>query len=141
MKKLIKAQQDIFAMAIINPDMCQNLAVRVSVKQAGEGPIPHVHVRWKNGKECCIRLDKAKYSERHKNQPQMPKDVKDSFICIMESERQSRYNSVNVNGIARFATGYEMAVDIWCNTYEHGSYAKFSMDENDMPIMPDYSSL
>ena len=45
------------------------------------------------------------------------------------------------NGKYRHATGYEAAVTEWVDAFEHGSYDKFKLDDNGVPVMPDYSKL
>lgn len=50
----------------------------------------------------------------------------------MKSQWNSRLSS---------GTGYERAVDIWVDTFEDGSYDKFTLDDNGVPVMPNYDEL
>ena len=133
-------------MAIINPYLCDQGPIQIEVEQRNEGPIPHMHVyldHTRDKKNCAyIRLDKAEYMPKHDSTP-LGKS-KDEFIKIMTSEWDGYYFKNSKTGEIRTATGYEMAVKIWVDTYEHISIEKcnkFKFDENGNLIMPDYSKL
>lgn len=133
------------AMSLINPQLCRQLGLKISVMQGGEGPIPHVHVYrgsdFDSGDCTYIRLDKPEYSQHH-NKPviELSKKEKEAFIQIMKSKWPKYYHE-SADGSVRKATGYEAAVDTWVDTYEDGDYSKFQLDMNGDPIMPDYSFL
>lgn len=135
-RKIVEDKEYITSSAMINPQLSEHLSIEVRVLQGGEGPIPHVHVyhdKTRNPKRCsAVRLDKAEYSQHHKNLPPLDRKMKEEFIQIMNSRwvrRGSEY------------TGYVNSVDTWVDTYEHGDYSKFDLDENGVPKMPDYEEL
>jgi len=133
----------IVAMSVINPQFCRNHTVQVELEQRDEGPIPHLHVYHDhtcNPKKCSyVRLDKAEYSPHHPVIA-LPKNVKQEFIECMSKPWTKQYIA-SINGDIQIATGYEAAVSIWVDTYEGGSYSKFNLDENGIPIMPNYEEL
>ena len=132
----------IVAMSIINPQFCKNHSIQIELEQSDEGPIPHVHVyhdHTRNPKKCSyVRLDKAEYSEHHPV-VKLPRKAKREFIDCMKSSWGKQY-ILSIDGDVRVATGYEAAVNIWVDTYED-DYSKFNLDENGIPIMPDYENL
>lgn len=155
MKKYVKSvdslygKEPIMAMATINPKLCEQKSIRVEVVQGGEGPSPHVHVYWNNGKVSYVSLIDAAYSDHHdeENTPFRAKQ-KSEFIEIMSKiwkkyaiELNSLDSNGNPTGDTYFtpATGYEAAVQIWCDTY--GGEDKFNYDTDGRPIMPDYNKL
>lgn len=146
MKKLVKQNDYIQAMAIINPQFCNTHTIQVEIEQRNEGQIPHIHVyhdHTRNPKKCSfIRLDIPKYSEHHKKGKNKPLDskLKKEFIELMEST-WGKYIIQESGGIYRPATGYEAAVMIWVDTYEEGDLSKFNTDENGDLIPLDYSNL
>lgn len=144
MKKVIKSAEYISCMALINPQLAEQCGILVEVFQRDEGSIPHVHVfhdKTRNPKKCSwVRLDKPEYSDHHGKIVTMPKKVKDEFIKIMTGTWK-KHVVENPDGTFRSATGYEAAVDIWVDTFEHGSYAKFPKDSNGNLILIDYSNL
>lgn len=131
------------AMSTINPRLNKQLSIDVAIYDTNEGPIPHVHVfldKTRNPKNCAVvRLDKAEYSTHH-GEPvvKMNKKQKDQFIRIMTSEWKW---SPKLPDGGVYPTGYERAVDIWVESFEDGSYDKFTFDSNGSLVMPDYSSL
>ena len=134
----------ITAMATINPGLCKKYGIEVEIEQRNEGDVPHLHVYHntnRNPKECSyIRLDKAEYSTHHKDNLPLSKKLKIQFIEIMSTVWMKHYHE-SPDGSIRAATGYEVAVDTWVECYEDGSYAKFTLDQNGDPIMPDYNKL
>ena len=144
MKRAVKSSEYIRCMALINPPLTKQTSILIEVFQQNEGPIPHVHVfhdKSRNPKKCSVvRLDRPEYSTHHKDVIRMPKNVKDEFIKIMTSE-WPKHIVENPDGTYRPATGYEAAVDIWADTYEDGSYAKFPTDSEGNLISLDYSNL
>lgn len=91
------------------------------------------HDKTRNPKNCsAVRLDKAEYSEHHKDLPILNKKQKEEFLKLMKSTWNRRGSSYN---------GYVESVDTWVDTYEHGNYDKFSLNDEGMPEMPDYSKL
>lgn len=149
MKRYIKNTEQfeelhtIECMSRINPQLCENLQITVDVVQGGEGPIPHVHVYHDkncNPKKCSyVRLDVAEYSTHHKYNIPLPSKLKKQFIEVMTSIWR-KYFIETPSGL-RPATGYEAAVNTWVDTYEHGDYSKFTLDEKGELIPPDYSQL
>lgn len=151
MKRLIYVDDEsnnldpIEAMAVINPQLCKKLGLRVAVVQGGEGPIPHIHVyrgSTTDPKQCSyVRLDTGQYSDHH-NKPglKFSKKEKEAFIAIMESICPKQYHEC-ADGTMRKATGYEAAVDTWVDTYEDGDYSKFTLNTQGDPVMPDFSEL
>ena len=131
-------------MALINPQLIEKYNIIVELIQIGQGLIPHVrvyHNKSKNPKKCSlVRLDKPEYLDHLGKIVKMPKKVKDKFICIMNSEWR-QYIVQNPDGTFRPANGYEVAVDIWVDAYEKGSYDKFPKDENGNLISIDYSNI
>ena len=133
------------ATAIVNPMLCKQLGINVTVVQGGEGPIPHMHIY--HGQDvdlnnCSyVRLDCAEYSDHH-NRPslKLSKKQKEALVQVMESPCPKHFREMG-DGTLRQMTGYEAAVDTWVQTYEDGSYAKFKLDTNGDPICPDYSAL
>lgn len=125
------------AMSTINPQLNRQLSIDVVVFDNDEGPIPHVHVyldKTRDPRKCAVvRLDRAEYSTHH-GEPvvKMNKNQKREFLRIMKSQWNSRLSS---------GTGYERAVDIWVDAFEDGSYEKFTLDTNGVPVMPDYETL
>lgn len=143
MKKLIRGTQYIEAMASINPQLCENKTILVEVEQRNEGPIPHLHVyhdKTRNPKKCSyIRLDKAEYSKHHKDGKKLNDKLKREFIEVM-NEPWKKHIIETPTGY-RAATGYEASVEIWSDTYEHGSLDKFPTDSEGNIIQLDYSAL
>lgn len=136
-------KENIFAMALINPQYTKKLTIQAEVMQGGEGPIPHIHVYHdKTRKKCSyIRLDCPEYSDHHannKNVP-LPKKLKREFLELMD-ELWSGYVIKTPSGY-RPATGYEAACYIWADTYEDGSLDKFKLDDDGNLITPNYKSL
>lgn len=140
------------AMSTINPQMCKNNIIRIELIQSNEGPNPHVHVYSggdKSGKCSCVSLTKAEYAEHHSDYPPLTKKEKAEFIKIMSAIWSKQYielyeldddgNPTDETYPVR-ATGYEAAVQIWCDTY-HNSERFFKFDVEGRPIMPDYSQL
>lgn len=137
MYRYVSNASTISAMTTINPRLNKRMSIDVVVYDTNEGPVPHVHVfldKTRNPKNCSVvRLDKAEYSTHHSGKlTTMNKKQKREFIDIMKSEWNDRRGK---------STGYERAVDIWVDAFEDGSYEKFVMDENGVPVMPDYSVL
>lgn len=141
MKKLV--HRPINCMSKINPSLTENLSIEVIIWDGNEGEIPHVHVyhdKTRNKRKCSVvRLNKAEYSSHHKFNIAMPKDVKRQFIQVMTAVWPGR--SILEKGKYRHATGYEAAVIEWVGAFEHGSYEKFRLDDNGVPVMPDYDKL
>ena len=130
-------------MAIINPQLCNNISIQVEVEQRDEGPIPHMHVyhnKTRNPKECSyIRLDAPEYSTHHKDNIPLSNKLKKEFIQVMTQPWQKHI--IAVPSGYRPATGYEAAVDIWVDTFEKGDYSKFNLDADGNVIPIDYSKL
>lgn len=132
-----QSEQEVSAMSTINPQLNRQLSIDVVVFDNNEGPIPHVHVyldKTRNPNNCAVvRLDCPEYSTHHGYQVvKMNKKQKREFLYVMQSQWNSRLSS---------GTGYERAVDIWVDAFEGGSYDKFTLDDNGVPIMPDYDTL
>lgn len=135
----------VVAMATINPQLCKKFGIAVEVEQRDEGPIPHLHVYWdstRNPRKCSyIRLDKPEYSDHHGEVSKpLPKECKKQFLEIMNSEWPKTFHEL-ADGTVKKATGYEAAVDTWVDTYENGSYDKFTLDNDGNLVALDYSTL
>ena len=142
MKCYIKFNENILAEAQVNPSYCNSHGIDVRVIQGGEGTIPHVHVYW-NGHENCAYIDlrTGDYAEHHdKTTDIMTKEIKFRFIENMTNIYEGTAFQY-LDGTWHPATGYEYAVQTWCNTYEHGNYSKFNFDLNGRLMMPDFFKL
>ena len=141
---LIIEEHPLIEMAIINPNMCNQMTIQIEVEQRDEGPIPHLHVyhnKERNPKECSyIRLDKCAYSTHHKDNLPLPKNLKKQFLKVMNSIYRGRVIYDNNDNVYP-ATGYQAAVMIWAETFENGSLDKFNLDENGLIKQIDYSNL
>lgn len=132
-----KVHQDIFAMALVNEN--NNDPVLVSVYEGGsEGGLPYVHVTFKTDKMCCVDLTKPCYSKHHDELPHMDANSKKRFIKVMTSYVDRAVKTANGLWISEGITGYHYAVHMWVKAHENGSYDKFNLDENGLPVMPDY---
>ena len=87
-------------------------------------------------KKCSyVRLDKAEYAPHHiKNE--LGDEEKEEFIRIMQSPWEKPYDKSNIT-----LTGYQQAVQIWLDTFGDIYPWQFELDENGLPIMPDYTKL
>ena len=155
MKRYIKsideiyATEPIMAMATINPKLCKQKSIRLEVVQCGEGSNPHIHVYWNDGKVSFIDLTKPEYAEHHDEECfLLGKKQKQEFIEIMTAiwnkyavELNELDDNGNPTGKTYFtpATGYEAAVQIWCDTY--GGEDRFTYEPDGRPVMPDYELL
>ncbi len=140
--------EPIMAMATINPQLCKQSSIRVEVVQGGEGPNPHVHVYCNDGKVAYVSLTKAEYADHHDDCPALSKVEKKEFIKIMNTLWKKQWIEINIldnnknpTGETKVvnATGYEAAVQIWCDTY--GGEEKFKYDAEGRPVIPDYRLL
>ena len=131
-------------MAIINPKMCKQLTIQVEVEQRDEGEIPHVHVyhdKTRNPKNCSyVRLDKCAYSDHHKDNIPLPKNLKKQFIELMSADYTGHYITDNT-GKPYPATGYQIAVQTWAETFEDDDLSKFELDDKGLIKQIDYSNL
>lgn len=57
---------------------------------------------------------------------------------MSESKYHWTTSIVDKNNI-KIATGYEVAVQVWTDTYEENN--KIQYDKNGFPVMPDYTRL
>ena len=142
--KIVEKDQPIVAMALINPQLCKQLTIHVELEQEDGGPIPYLqvyHDRTRNPKKCSyVRLDRPEYSPHHKDAPPLTRKLKKEFIKLM-NDRWGRERVETLSGTLVTTTGYQRAVDIWVETFEDGDYSKFNLDENGLPIVPDYTQL
>ena len=140
MKRIIR-DSAVFGEALVNPQYSNSSGVAVRVMPSGEGPIPDVHVFWEGTSNCAfISLQACEYASHHKDKGDvLTKQAKKRFIKNMEMLCPGEYIKDN-SGIHQ-ATGYEYAVNTWCNTYEAGDFSKFKFDDSGRLIMPDYSKL
>lgn len=141
MKRLVR--HTVNCMSKLNPRLTENLSIEVIIWDGNEGEIPHVHVyhdKTRNKRKCSVvQLDKAEYSPHHRFNVAMTRDVKRQFVQVMTTTWPGR--SILEDGKYRHATGYEAAVTEWVDAFEHGSYDKFKLDDNGVPVMPDYNKL
>ena len=139
-----KSKQDNLCLALINPRLCKKLSIKVAIEQHDtETTIPYLHVfldnTW-NLKNCAfIRLDKTEYVPE-KNSIRLSTKQKEELIYILSSESKYHWitSIVDKNNI-KIATGYEVAVQIWTDTFEEND--KFQYNKNGFPVMPDYAML
>lgn len=139
-----KGEQDNLCLALINPRLCKKLSIKVAVEQHDtETTIPYLHVfldnTW-NLKNCAfVRLDKPEYVPE-KNPIRLSTKQKEELIYILTSESKYHWitSIVDKNNI-KIATGYEVAVQVWTDTYEENN--KIQYDKNGFPVMPDYTRL
>ena len=143
-RRVYSENQSLKEMAIINPKLCNQLTIQVEIEQRDEGEIPHVHVyhdKTRNPKECSyIRLDKCAYSEHHKDNKPLPKKLKKQFIELMNTVYKGHFIA-DKDGNPHLATGYQIAVQTWSETFENDDLSKFELDENGLIKQMDYSNL
>lgn len=143
-RRVYNENQSLCEMAIINPKLCNQLTIQVEVEQRNEGPIPHVHVyhdKTRNPKNCSyIRLDKCAYSEHHKDNKPLTRKLKSQFIELMDTIYTGHF-IVDNDGNPHLATGYQIAVQTWSETFEDGNLSKFELDEHGLIKQMDYSEL
>lgn len=149
MKKYIRTNditnlEPVMAMALINPQLSNTLTISPEVVQGGEGPVPHIHIyldKSRSKTNCAyVLLCSPQYAKHHKNGKHLSKSQKAEFIRVM-SEPWDGYIIKQPDGTYRPATGYEAAVHIWVDTYEHGDFRKFAFDSDGNLIMPNYKLL
>ena len=87
----------------------------------------------------CISLTKAEYAKHHDNLPKLSGNEKKKFVSVMSSPCNAPLK--DANGELKEGNGYQYAVYLWVRAHENGSYEKFNVGEDGLPIMPDYSSL
>lgn len=139
-----KDEQDDLCLALINPRLCKMLSIKIAIEQRDmETTIPYLHVfldnMW-NLKNCAfVRLDKPEYIPE-KNSIRLSIKQKEELIYILSSESKYHWiaSIVDKNNI-KIATGYEVAVQIWTDTFEEND--KIQYDKNGFPVMPDYAML
>ena len=139
-----KDEQDDLCLALINPRLCKMLSIKVAIEQRDmETTIPYLHVfldnMW-NLKNCAfVRLDKPEYVPE-KNSIRLSIKQKEELIYILSNESKYHWitSIVDKNNI-KIATGYEVAVQIWTDTFEEND--KIQYDKNGFPVMPDYAML
>ena len=143
MKRVMKSLEHNEAIAVINPQSCNRKTIFVEVVQQSEGPIPHLHVyhdKTRDPEKCSyVRLDRAEYFTAHKGGKKLSDNLKKEFIEIMNEPWKKHI--IETSSGYRPATGYEAAVEIWVDTYEHDSLDKFNTDEYGNIIQVDYTSL
>lgn len=141
MKRVIHSHQTIFAMAIINPQLCKQSSIQIEIEQRNEGSIPHLHVfldKTRSPKNCAyVRLDRPEYLPNH-NSKRLNGTQLHEFLQIMTAIWSKQF-IVSDSGEIRNATGYEASVTIWEDTY--GYCDKFNRGNDGNLIMPDYTSL
>lgn len=127
---------------VINPDLCNQSSIKITVDQQSEIQIPYVHVYLdaKIDSDNCayVRLDAPAYLEHHKDGKYLNKKQKKEFIKIMKKVWKDYVTQSIYSGEAKLATGYEAAVEIWKKT--HDATVSFSYDRNGFLKMPDYKS-
>lgn len=140
----------------ITPSICRDTSVDESISESGdlsikvaieqhdtETTIPYLHVFLDNMwdlKNCAfVRLDKPEYVPE-KNSIRLSTKQKEELIYILTSESKYHWTTsiVDKNNI-KIATGYEVAVQVWTDTYEENN--KIQYDKNGFPVMPDYTRL
>ena len=139
-----KSEQDDLCLALINPELCKRLSIEVAIEQHDtETTIPYLHIFLDNMwdlKNCAfVRLDKPGYVPE-KNSIRLSTKQKEELIYILTSETKYHWTTsiVDKNNI-KIATGYEVAVQVWTDTFEENN--KIQYDKNGFPVMPDYAML
>lgn len=139
-----KSEQDNLCISIINPRLCKKVSIKVAIEQHDtETTIPYLHVFLDNMwdlKNCAfVRLDKPEYVPE-KNSIRLSTKQKEELIYILMSESKYHWTTsiVDKNNI-KIATGYEVAVQVWTDTYEENN--KIQYDKYGFPVMPDYTRL
>ena len=139
-----KSEQDNLCISIINPRLCKKVSIKVAIEQHDtETTIPYLHVFLDNMwdlKNCAfVRLDKPEYVPE-KNSIRLSTKQKEELIYILTSESKYHWTTsiVDKNNI-KIATGYEVAVQVWTDTFEENN--KIQYDKNGFPVMPDYAML
>lgn len=129
---------DIYAMGVVNNSHDDKVIVKV-YEGGKEGRAPHVHVTFDDGNMCCISLTKAEYAKHHDDLPKLHGNDKKKFISVMSSPCNAALE--DAHGVLKKGNGYQYAVYIWVRSHENGSYEKFNIGDDGLPIMPDYSKL
>lgn len=128
---------------LINPAYCKSHDIQIEVEQGNELDSPHVHVYHRSDRELSkcsyIKLNAAEYLD-HGILPgiMLTVEAKKQFLEAMSSP--SDYYWFNKEEKPIELTGHQYAVMVWVETFEE-DYLKFEMDENGLPIMPDYYQL
>lgn len=140
----MKSEQDNFCLALINPRLCKRSSIEIAIEQHDtETIIPYLHVFLDNMwdlKNCAfVRLDKPEYVPE-KNTIRLSTKQKEELLYILSSESKDHWitSIVDKNNI-KIATGYEVAVQVWADTFEENN--KIQYDKNGFPVMPDYAML
>lgn len=144
MENNTKSEQDDLCLALINPELCKRSSIEIAIEQHDtETTIPYLHVFLDNKwdlKNCAfVRLDKPEYVQE-KNSIRLSTKQKEELIYILSSESKYHWiiSIVDKNNI-KIATGYEVAVQVWKDTFEEND--KIQYDKNGFPVMPDYAML
>ena len=144
MENNTKSEQDDLCLALINPELCKRSSIEIAIEQHDmETTIPYLHVFLDNKwdlKNCAfVRLDKPEYVQE-KNSIRLSTKQKEELIYILSSESKYHWitSIVDKNNI-KIATGYEVAVQVWTDTFEEND--KIQYDKNGFPVMPDYAML
>lgn len=129
-------------MAEINPKFTKNAGLGFKVLiEPKEGPIPHVHVRFKNGQTSHIKLGKAEYLNGHEKKDHiLTRNEANNLIEFFNSKILPR-NKKNSN-----MTSWEFAVLEWESLIDTDERQRafdtaFQLDKNGNNIMPDYNKL
>lgn len=126
---------------LINPSYCKNHDIQIEVEQGEETECPHMHVYHRKDRELSrcsyIKLTAAEYLD-HGKLPGivLTAEARKQFLEVMTSP--SGFYWINKEGKSIELTGYQYAVQTWVDTFEK-DHSKFEMDENGLPVMPDYS--
>lgn len=139
-----KSEQDDLCLALINPELCKRSSIEIAIEQHDtETTIPYLHVFLDNKwdlKNCAfVRLDKPEYVQE-RDSIRLSTKQKEELIYILSSESKYHWiiSIVDKNNI-KIATGYEVAVQVWTDTFEEND--KIQYDKNGFPVMPDYAML
>lgn len=117
---------------------------RIVVPQGDEGPVPHLHMYFRNKKDKDLRyisficLHKAEYAPQHEGK-RLNFQERKAFIEFLNTFRKGAWMS-DKDGNPIPCNCWQECVDTWINT--HGDKGNlFKRDEDGMIIMPDYSEL
>ena len=154
--RTVNASEYIYAMATINPQLNNQHTSRVFIAEQNEGKNkPHMHVEFegKRGRTVTayVSLTEAAYSDHHRYGVMMTPKVKEEFLNVMTTLWMKHHVEENVydekgepTGQTQLvpATGYEAAVQIWMDTWDPGSEARYQWDDKTgRAIMPNYEIL
>lgn len=129
-------------MAEINPKFTKNAGLGFKVMiEPKEGPIPHVHIRFNNGRTSHIKLGSAEYMNGHEKKDYiLSRDDTEKLVSFFKSKILPKNNTHNN------MTSWEFAVMEWETLIDSDDRQEafdkaFEYDKDGNKIMPDYTKL